>query len=309
MIFKSTEIAKSDQLFSNAGPQSLIGKILLFPLTRILIAAIFLAPAIAIHTLFELVMLPEIPERFRDFAMGLDAVIGFGLLIFLYSLYTKCIEKRAAIELGLSGVFKESLLGMAFGGGLMSLMVIILAAAGYYSIDSLNPDKLIIFKGLFSLGIAAFIEEIFFRLILFRLSEEFLGSWLALIINVLFFGFAHFGNPNATLWTSLAVGIEAGIILSAAYMLTKRIWFPLALHFGWNFFQAKIFGVTTSGHSFEGLIVPVINGPEWLTGGAFGIEGSVTAVVLCLGVSYYFLKLANKNNQIVQPVWIRSKKI
>jgi len=240
--------------------------------------------------------------------MGLDAVIGFGFFIFLYSLYTKFIEKRAAIELGLSGLFKESLLGLVFGGGLMSLMVIILAAAGYYSIDSLNPDKLIIFKGLFSLGIAAFIEEIFFRLILFRLSEEFLGSWLALIINVLFFGFAHFGNPNATLWTSLAVGIEAGIILSAAYMLTKRIWFPFALHFGWNFFQAKIFGVATSGQTFSGFIIPTINGPEWLTGGEFGIEGSVTAVILCLGVSYYFLNLAIKNNQIVRPAWIRNKK-
>ncbi len=300
-------VIKGEMLLSQANPKSLIGKIVLFPLARIVIAVLFLAPVTLIHLLFETEILPITPEQYKTIAIGIEVVFGFGLFIFFYKLYTKYIEKRVALELSFSHGIKELTYGFVLGGGLIVILILSLASLGYYKIESIHSDWTIIFNGLFSMGMAAFVEELFFRVIIFKLTEEFCGSWIALIASVLFFGFAHAGNPNATLWTSIAIGVEAGILLTAAFMLTRTIWFPLAMHFGWNYFQSKIFGVTTSGISKEGLILPAIEGPEWLTGGVFGIEASVTAVLLCLAVGLFILKKAVQTKQIMSPVWRRKK--
>ncbi|MCP4706105.1 MAG: CPBP family intramembrane metalloprotease [candidate division Zixibacteria bacterium] len=303
MLDNKSKIIKGEMLLSQANPQSMAGKILLFPLTRIVIAILFLSPVTIIHFLFESEILPMIPESYKAFAIGFDVLIGISLFLILYKLYTKYIEKRKALEFSFTNGLKESLLGLVLGGGLITILVLFLASLGYYKIGSLSADWTIIFKGVFSIGMAAFVEELFFRLIIFKLTEEFCGSWIALVTSVIYFGFAHAGNPNATLWTSVAVGVEAGVLLTAAYMLTRTIWFPLMIHFGWNYFQAKIFGVTTSGITIEGLIIPSIEGPEWITGGAFGIEASVVAVLLCLVVAVIILKKAVQSNQIIAPIW------
>ncbi len=303
----NSRIIKSEMLLSKADPKSLVGKIILFPLTRIIIVIMFITPVGIMHFLFETQILPGTPEQYKTLAIGLDVVIGFALFVFLYSLYTKFIEKRAALEFSFANGIKDSFYGLILGGGLMTTIILLLSLLGYYKIDILFPDWTVAFKGLFSMGMAAFVEELLFRVIVFKLTEEFCGSWIALVISVFYFGFAHAGNPNATLWTSIAVGVEGGILLTAAYMLTRTIWFPLAVHFGWNYFQAKIYGVITSGISIEGLIVPAIDGPEWLTGGTFGVEASVAGVLICLVAAVFILKMAIKNNQILTPMWQRKR--
>ncbi len=305
MSKEDNEIIKGEMLLSQADPKSLIGKIILFPLLRIIIAILFITPVGILHFLFESELKPLIPEQYKTLAIGLDVVIGFFLFIFLYRLYAKFIEKRVALEFSFGHGIKDSFYGLILGGGLMTIIILLLASLGYYKIDILFPDWTVAFKGLFSMGMAAFVEELLFRVIVFKLTEEFCGSWIALITSVVYFGFAHAGNPSATLWTSVAVGVEAGVLLTAAFMLTRTIWFPLAIHFGWNYFQAKIYGVTTSGISTKGLIVPAIEGPEWLTGGTFGVEASVAAVLLCLAAALIILKMAIKNNQILTPMWQR----
>ncbi len=307
MPIATNGIIKGEMLLSQANPKSLTGKIVLFPLTRIVIAVLFLAPVTLIHLLFETEVLPITPEQYKAIAISIEVMIGFGLFIFFYKLYTKYIEKRSALELSFSHGIKELTYGFVLGGGLIIILILLLASLGYYKIESIHSDWTIIFKGFFSMGMDAFVEELFFRVIIFKLTEEFCGSWIALVVSVFYFGFAHAGNPNATLWTSIAIGVEAGILLTAAFMLTRKIWFPLAIHFGWNYFQSKIFGVTTSGISSEGLLVPAIEGPEWLTGGIFGIEASVVAVLLCLVVGLFILKKAVQTKQSISPVWRRKK--
>ena len=85
-------------LLSRANPQSMAGKILLFPLTRIVIAALFLTPVTIIHFLFESEILPKIPGSYKTLAIGLDVLIGISLFLLLYKLYTKYIEKRKEIK-------------------------------------------------------------------------------------------------------------------------------------------------------------------------------------------------------------------
>lgn len=307
MLKANNGIIRGEMLLSQANPESLPGKIILFPLTRIIIAALFLTPVTVIHILFETQILPITPEAYKTVAIGIDAVIGFSLLIVFYKLYTKYIEKREALEFSFTTGIKDLSKGLILGGGLITILILILASLGYYKIVSFSPSWSVAFTGVFTIGMGAFVEELFFRVIIFKLTEEFCGSWIALVLSVFYFGFAHAGNPNATLWTSIAIGVEAGILLTAAYMLTRTIWFPLAIHFGWNYFQSKIFGVATSGISTDGLIVPAIEGPEWLTGGIFGIEASVAAVLFCLVIAFILLKKVVRDNQVIAPLWQRKK--
>ena len=90
-------------------------------------------------------------------------------------------------------------------------------------------------------------EELLFRGILFRWLEEFGGSWLALLLTSALFGAAHLGNPNATAFSAFCIAVEAGVLLGAAYMLTRSLWLPMGLHAAWNFTQGEIFDVPVSG--------------------------------------------------------------
>ena len=108
-----------------------------------------------------------------------------------------------------------------------------------------------------------------------------LGTWLALLISALVFGLLHLANPNATLMAGLAIALEAGLMLAAAYLLTGRLWLSMGIHFAWNFTQGGIFGAAVSGQTSSGIFSSVLQGPALLTGGDFGAEASVVAMVVC----------------------------
>jgi membrane protease YdiL (CAAX protease family) len=150
-------------------------------------------------------------------------------------------------------------------------------------------------------------EETLFRGILFRFLEEGFGSWIALTLTALFFGYSHWSNPNATLWSAIAIALEAGVLFGAVYMATRSLWVAMGLHTAWNFLQGTIFGVAVSGNGVpsDSLFQPIIQGNPWLTGGAFGIEASVIAVVLGLGLGSYFIVHAVRQKRIMRGLWWR----
>jgi hypothetical protein len=135
--------------------------------------------------------------------------------------------------------------------------------------------------------------------------EESLGSWLALAISALIFGLLHLANPNATLWGGIAIAIEAGVMLAAAYMYTRRLWLPIGIHFAWNFTQGAIFGVAVSGNEAKGLLQSTLSGPSLLSGGDFGAEASIFAVLICLAAGIYFLQKSSQQGKFIQPFWKR----
>jgi len=143
------------------------------------------------------------------------------------------------------------------------------------------------------------------RGILFRIMEEALGTWLALILSALLFGLMHIANPNATLWGALAIAIEAGIMLAAAFVFTRRLWLAIGIHFAWNFVQGGIFGVAVSGNGVQGLLQSTLSGPPLLSGGAFGAEASIFAVIVCLAAGVYLTRAAWKKGNLIQPFWVR----
>ena len=100
----------------------------------------------------------------------------------------------------------------------------------------------------------------------------------------------HISNDNATLWSSLAIAIEAGLLLGAIYKYSGTLWMPIGVHWAWNFSQGNIFGFKVSGtDAGSSLLYSDVSGSEWLTGGAFGAEASVIAVVVGAAVSAWLV--------------------
>lgn len=126
-------------------------------------------------------------------------------------------------------------------------------------------------------------------------------------ISSLAFGLVHLSNPGATLEGVLFIAVEAGILLAAAYMLTGRLWLSMGLHMAWNCTQAAILPVHVSGSGTSGgSVKAAIEGPDLLTGGAYGIECSLVGRVMMSATGLLLLGLAARRGKIVRPIWTRN---
>ena len=152
---------------------------------------------------------------------------------------------------------------------------------------------------------AGLIEEMAMRGIFFRVLQESVGSWLALLASGLVFGAMHMINDNISVLAIANIAL-AGVFFAAAFLLTGRLWLCAALHAGWNFFQDGVFSLAVSGHEVKaGLLVTELSGPDWLTGGAFGIEGSAVDLVLVALATTAMVMLAQRRGRMVPPTWRR----
>ncbi len=229
------------------------------------------------------------------------AIAGFAI----YLAYAHFIEQRVPSELDLRGMGRELGTGLLIGAGLYAACELVLMALGFYRIQGLNPWRFMLPAIAMALSSGIF-EELLFRGVLFRSVETWLGSWAALVISSLVFGLTHLMNAQGTLEGALFIAVEAGILLAAAYMLTRRLWLSMGFHMAWNYTQSAIFSSIVSGTDAEpGLIRSTIKGPDLLTGGNFGLESSVLALALCTTTGVVMLVMAVKRGKIVPPVWKR----
>lgn len=217
-----------------------------------------------------------------------------------YWVYVRCWERRSARELSATGAGTELLAGFLLGGVLFSCVVAMLAILGAYSVEAvgtLGDLRAVLASMVPRIAAGALIEELLFRLVLLRLLERSFGTAWALAISSLAFGLAHLGNVGATPLIGVLLGVELGLLFGAAYLLTRRIWLCVALHFAWNLVQGAVYSIAVSGQSGEAWLRGTLNGPTWLSGGAFGAEGSVVSVVLCLVTTGVLLKLAHQHGR------------
>ena len=229
------------------------------------------------------------------------SAVGFAVYIGLVRL----VERRPVTELALPGMGRELGTGIIIGTGLYTACILLLMVMGIYKIDGLNPVSYLLPALALPLSSGIF-EELLFRGVLFRIVEEWLGSWISLVVSSLVFGLVHLMNPAATVMGAVFISVEAGVLLAAAYMLTRRLWMSMGFHIAWNYTQSGVFSGTVSGGYVEpGLIKPVIDGPTLLTGGGFGVESSVIAFVLCTVTGAALLVLATRRGHIVPPFWKR----
>jgi uncharacterized protein len=243
------------------------------------------------------------PEPQRYIAIFLMQLVP-AITAYLFLVYY--IERRKPAELSWRQVLPHGAAGTLAGFALITAVVGALWLAGSYQVIGSNPEapwlRHLLIAGLGT----AIAEEIITRGILFRVIEEGLGTWGALLISAAIFGLGHIFNPGATVWTSLAIAIEAGLLFGLLFHVTRSLPLCIGLHMAWNFTQGTVWGIPVSGTTEAGWLVSTRSGPDWLSGGVFGAEASVVAVVLCSAVTLGLLATALRRGSIVPP-WFKRR--
>lgn len=252
-------------------------------------AVIFLGVSIGVAAFGHSVHLPPLLTNV------LLAAAGFAT----YLLYVRGTEHRKVTELQLRAAPAPTVAGFALGIGLFAVVIALLAAGGHYRIISVD-DPFALVRGLIPCFSGAIVEELLFRGFIFRVLRDIAGTWIAVAVSAILFGALHAVNPGATLFSSVAVALEAGVLLAIAYAATNRLWLPIGIHAGWNYAEGTIFGTAVSGTNikdtlFHGMLA---GDPLW-TGGAFGVEASVVAIAVCI-LAAVVLAIKVKRGRLVE---------
>ena len=227
------------------------------------------------------------------------ALVAPVILLALYVLVFRWFEKEWAPDILTKKAAGHLLLGLAFGAVYISLVTGIMWLCGCCSIQQLNWDTHAQLKAFLMFFGVAVGEEIIFRGVLFKWIDKRWDVWVAMVVSGLIFGFVHLTNDNATVWSSVAIAIEAGLLFGIAYKWCGNLWFPIGIHWSWNYTQGNIFGFAVSGTDAGSSWLHVIpTGPDILTGGAFGAEASLIAVLLGLGFTALFAWLYLKKKKV-----------
>ena len=277
-------------------------KFLQFPVVRIVIAILMIGTAVAIGQIVLNLLRTVLSIKDPGIANLLAFVIITPLAYFAYSLYVSRIEKREMTELGSSKAGSEFGIGALLGFGLISLIIVLLWLLGNYQVTGLEFVFLTFFGTLLGSFTSAWVQELIFRAAIYRITEEWLGTWWALGISALLFGLFHLTSAGATLFSALAVALQAGILLGAAYCLTHRLWMALGIHMAWDFANDGIYGVGVAGQTGEGLrglLHANLVGPQMITGGTLGIEASILTLIVTLLASIFLLWMAHRRGQFV----------
>ena len=232
----------------------------------------------------------------RRLAPGLDFAAMLALcaaMTGLYAVLVRLFERRWPRELALGKGVGWAALGIAIGFGLFCSVYAIFTAMGLVDWGG--------FRGLVGVGpmllvaaVSGVGEELVFRGVIFRVLEDSLGTALAIALSAALFGLMHMANPGATPVSTIAIALEAGAMLAAAYAWSRSLWLPIGLHFAWNFTEGGVFGAAVSGGHASGLFAVTLSrtASPLITGGAFGPEASLVAVAACLCLAILFLILA-----------------
>jgi membrane protease YdiL (CAAX protease family) len=275
-----------------------------FTIVQILLAlAMVIAVAAAAQTVFQLLARNPAAKHFFGVTY-LPAVVAVAAILLTYRGFVHWVEKRPVTELSSRGAVPELTLGLLLGGSMFAGTVGLLALLGCFHVLGMNAWWALV-PAAVGTAVSVVFEEILFRGIIFRLTERSLGTWLAIAISALLFGAVHLLNKNANLQAGLAIMLEAGIFLAAAFVTTRRLWFAIGAHFGWNFVESGVFGAVISGGMAGGLLKSEAAGPAYLSGGAFGVEASSVAIAVCLVVALLLLRYAKLNGRFIASYWKR----
>lgn len=267
-----------------------------FPLVAMTAAILLYAAAAALGIVIGS-LLPSLGSAAAN-GIAKDALV-LVLLVLVYKLLIVRLGEQQRDDLEAAGSLSGLGKGVLAGLVIFCAIVGIAFTLGIYKVAG-RGDSSGIPAALVSVALLpAFSEEMLFRGILFRWIEEFAGSWVTLGVTSALFGLAHILNPGATWFSSFAIAVEAGLLLGAVYMLTRSLWMPIGLHAAWNFAEGPIFGVPVSGGPATGAIRASISGPWLLSGGSFGLEGSVIAVAVATTAGALFLALAIRQGELI----------
>jgi len=281
-------------------------KVVDFPLVAMVIAILVSIVGIIIAGIIAKFAMPPI----RGFTLETNiALVGSPILVLLYVFVISKLGNPKRNDYDDPNWLRRLLLGVVGGALVFSAAVAVATALGIYKIVGVGS-----LNGLLPALIGAAIfpainEEMLFRGIMFRWLEQFGGSWFALALTSLLFGAAHLANPNASWIAAGGIAIEAGVMLGAAYMLTRSLWLPMGLHAAWNFTQGEIYDIPVSGTAVDGMVDARLAGNPLLTGNGFGLEASVIAIAVATVFGFWLLWKAIEKGELKRPSWVRKHAI
>ncbi len=225
----------------------------------------------------------------------------FGTFALLW-FFMKYVDDEKFVNLGfqIKNRIKDINVGVILGFLIMSAGLLTLISLNQVEFLKYNFSVKDIVLAILVYIIVAITEEVLFRGYILRNFMGSFNNYMALVVSSILFALAHGFNPSMD-WFSYLNLFLAGILLGATYVYTKNLWFPIALHFSWNFFQT-LFGFNVSGQDFYSLIEFKILDKNMINGGDFGFEGSIFSIIaqvlLITAIFLYYERIKPKIFQI-----------
>ncbi len=233
----------------------------------------------------------------KNIADVIKNCISFLVLLIAYFFFSKYYEKRTPTEISTRKLPKVLIGGFALGFIAISIAIAILYAFNYYEVISISTINYSL-KLFTLLMVAALIEDLLIRGLIIRKLEHWLGSYITLGIAMCI-ELLHVFNDNATVFSAVS-DLAWGFTLAILYIYSKRIWLPFFFHLGWNFAQ-PFYGSNLTGVDDMGKIInATFSGPELITGGNIGIEGSIFTLILLLSIGIGYFYLAKRKNRLIK---------
>jgi membrane protease YdiL (CAAX protease family) len=273
--------------------------ILYFPLTRIVIGltlclGIGLAAMLGMQ---QILSQTSLPSSEKDPISG--TVFAF-LVCTVYILLYQRYENRKITELSTPKLPQHLAAGVLLGAGLAAAVVLIQYLTHILTVTETRPF-LPLLPTLWNIFVNATIAETLIIGVVFRIMQDWLGSYLALIVLFVIFFILHITAPGATLISAACVGMHT-FLCCTAFIYTRSLWLPIAIHFAWDFSFAALYGASINGYTMDdSLLATSTNGPDLIAGGYFGPQGSIQAGLLCLLTGALLLRISRKQNQILRP--------
>jgi membrane protease YdiL (CAAX protease family) len=231
----------------------------------------------------------------------LTAVAGIMLLTWFFRTY---IDRKSFKSLGFewqNEQKKDAALGIVLGLLLISAGFIILLVLGLLDVTMIKFSPQILLMQVVIMICVSLVEEVSIRGYVLKNLLETTNKYVALMITASCFGLLHIANPNVTMLSMLNI-VLAGVLLGLYYIYRQNLWFPIALHFSWNFFQGPIFGFEVSGFELDAIISHNMLGHPLITGGNFGFEGSILLTPLMIIAIIFLHKRYNEKTLAIETV-------
>lgn len=274
-------------------------------LGSLLLGAAMVVGAMAV---FRQGVLPLIDSMFQPGMETLSVIRRIGISVAAlagYWAFVRWQEKRAATELYLRPV--PLILGGAGGAALIAVPIALLFAIGAYELVLFRGPSSALFGAAALIGIAATLEELLFRCLLFRVLERAWGTVNALAVQAVLFALQHLENvaegSMIDAVTMLVSVVVLGLLWAGVFVLTRNLWVAAANHAAWNF-TILLSGVPLSGIEDWRAIAPLESryaGPDWLTGGMFGPENSLLVIVIATTATILLLRSARQRGRFIDP--------
>lgn len=243
----------------------------------------------------------SIPDG-NTFAAFAGRCAGPIVALVAYAMLVRLGEARYPVEIAGKPAIPQLLAGLALGTIMFSIVLLLLVGSGLYEFRQVGwPPAWQAAGRSIEAGV---VEEIMIRGLMLRLMWRAFGPGIAFLVSAAAFGVGHLGNDNVTAFAIVCIALEAGVMLGAFYALTGRLWVSIGVHVGWNFAQGYLFGAVVSGESTgpsAAISVAKSGFPNWLTGGPFGPEASLPALLVCTAVGAATLWLAWRAGRFGHP--------